>query len=88
MHFSKAINKLWQQNLISNVEIYFTKLIGKNLYVEISITERPRLSNFKFVGVKKGEADDLVLQNGIGKRKSGYRKHEAHGRRKYQEILC
>lgn len=65
--FSKAINNLWKQNLISNVEVYFTKLIGKNLYVEISITERPRLSNFKFVGVKKSEADDLVAKTGLVK---------------------
>lgn len=65
--FSKAINNLWKQNLISNVEIYFTRLIGKNLYVEISITERPRLSNFKFVGVKKGEADELLTKTGLVK---------------------
>lgn len=65
--FSKAINNLWKQNLISNVEVYFTKLIEKNLYVEISITERPRLSNFKFVGVKKSEADDLVAKTGLVK---------------------
>ena len=65
--FSKAINNLWKQNLISNVEIYFTRLIGKNLYVEISITERPRLSNFKFVGVKKTEADDLNTKVGLVK---------------------
>ena len=65
--FSKAINNLWKQNLISNVEIYFTSLIGKNLYVEINITERPRLSNFKFVGVKKSEADDLIKKTGLVK---------------------
>ena len=65
--FSKAINNLWKQNLISNVEIYFTRLIGKNLYVEISITERPRLSNYKFVGVKKTEAEDLVAKTGLVK---------------------
>jgi outer membrane protein insertion porin family len=65
--FSKAINNLWKQNLISNVEIYFTSLIGKNLYVEINITERPRVSNFKFVGVKKSEADDLIKKTGLVK---------------------
>lgn len=65
--FSKAINNLWKQNLISNVEIFFTGLIGKNIYVEISITERPRLSNYKFVGVKKAEADDLVAKTGLVK---------------------
>src|ERR1035437_2287887 len=65
--FSKAINNLWKQNLISNVEIYFTSLIGKNLYVEINITERSRVSNFKFVGVKKSEADDLIKKTGLVK---------------------
>ncbi len=65
--FSKAINNLWKQNLISNVEIYFTRLVGKNLSVEISITERPRLSNFKFIGVKKSEVDDLTAKMGLVK---------------------
>jgi outer membrane protein insertion porin family len=49
-NFSRAIANLWKQNLISNVEIYFDKLVGNNLYIEISITERPRLTNFKYKG--------------------------------------
>jgi outer membrane protein insertion porin family len=58
--FGKAIAKLWRQNLISNVEISFTKLEGTNLYVQFEITERPRLAGFKFQGVKKkSERDDL-----------------------------
>ena len=47
--FGKAISKLWKQNLISAVDIYFTKLEGKNLFIEIAVTERPRLSDFKLV---------------------------------------
>ena len=65
--FSKAINNLWKQNLISNVEIYFTKLVDKNLSVEIGITERPRVSSFKFKGVKKSESDDLIGKTGLVK---------------------
>ena len=57
--FGKAIAKLWKQSLISNIEISFTKLVDRNLYVHFEITERPRLAAFKFVGVKKGERDDL-----------------------------
>src|SRR5690242_12507650 len=37
--FSKAISKLWRQNLISNVTIYLTKVIGQNLSIEIAVTE-------------------------------------------------
>lgn len=57
--FSKAIAKLWRQNLISNIEISFTKLEDRNLFVQFEITERPRLANFKFEGIRKGERDDL-----------------------------
>jgi outer membrane protein insertion porin family len=57
--FGKAIAKLWRQSLISKVDIYFTKLVERDLYIHIEITERPRLAAFRFEGVKKGERDDL-----------------------------
>ena len=65
--FSKAITKLWKQNLIADVEVYFTNLIGNNLYIELAIKERPRLADFKFTGVKKGEKDDLDAKIGLSK---------------------
>lgn len=57
--FAKAIAKLWKQSLISKVEIYFTKLDGRDLYVHFELVERPRLGALKFEGIKKGEKDDL-----------------------------
>jgi outer membrane protein insertion porin family len=57
--FGKAIAKLWRQSLISDIEISFTKLEGRDLYIEFALTERPRLATFKFEGIKKGERDDL-----------------------------
>jgi len=65
--FSKAITKLWKQNLIADVEVYFTNLIGNDLYVELAIVERPRLADFKFIGVSKGEKDDLDTKSGLFK---------------------
>jgi outer membrane protein insertion porin family len=65
--FGKAISKLWKQSLVSNVEIYFTKLVGTDLFIEMNITERPRLFDFKFVGIKKGERDDLSGKIGFSK---------------------
>ena len=65
--FSKAIAKLWKQSLISNIEISFTKLVDRNLYVHFEITERPRLAEFKFIGIKKGEKDDLEGKIGLVK---------------------
>jgi len=66
-NFARAINNLWKQNLVSNVEIYLTQLSGKNLSVEINITDRPTLSNFKFKGISKSEADELTPKLGLAK---------------------
>ncbi len=65
--FSKAIAKLWKQSLVSNVQINLTRLEGADIYVEIELTERPRLLDFKFVGIKKGEQDDLATKTGLAK---------------------
>ncbi len=64
-NFSKAITKLWGQNYFSNVEIYITKLEGKNIEIEIAVTERPRLSKFFFKGIRKGEGEDLSGKTGL-----------------------
>jgi outer membrane protein insertion porin family len=64
-NFSKAINKLWAQNYFSDVEIYITKLEGTNIYLEINVTERPRLSNYILKGVNKSESDDLGPKTGL-----------------------
>jgi len=58
--FANAITNLWKQNLVSDVEIYLTQLVGDDLSIEIHITDRPVLSNFKFKGISKTEADDIT----------------------------
>src|SRR5215204_2266196 len=57
--FSKAITNLWRQKLFSNIQIYITAVRDNTIDIEINVQERPKLSNFKFVGVKKTEADEL-----------------------------
>ncbi len=63
--FAKAINKLWGQNFFSNVEIFVTRVAGKEIDIEIAVTERPRLSNFYFKGIPKGQQDDLRGKTGL-----------------------
>ena len=65
--FSKAINKLWKQNLVVDVEVFLTRVEGNDLFIEMVITERPRLSDFKFTGIKKSEKDDLETKVGLSK---------------------
>ena len=64
-HFSKAINALWKQNLFSNIEIYYTKLEGTTLHIEINVTEMPRLSNYLFRGIRKTESEELQAKTGL-----------------------
>lgn len=66
-NFAKAIQKLWSQNYFSDVEIYITRLTGDKIDIEIAVQERPRLSNFKFEGIKKGETEDLTKKTGLVK---------------------
>jgi outer membrane protein insertion porin family len=63
--FGKAISNLWKQSLISDIQIYITRLVDKEIFLELAITERPRLADFKFVGPKKGERDDLEGKVGL-----------------------
>ena len=57
---SDAIKALWKQGLFENVKVYQEKVIGKDVFLRIDITERPRLSKFSFRGkVRKNEADEI-----------------------------
>ena len=56
---TKAIKKLWKHGLFGDIEITATKIIGTKIFLNIALTERPRLSKFSFAGVSKSEADDL-----------------------------
>jgi len=65
--FAKSIQNLWRQKLFSNVQIFITKIEGDKIWIEISVAERPRLGNFKFVGIKKSEAEELQGKIGLTK---------------------
>ncbi|HMT28630.1 MAG TPA: POTRA domain-containing protein, partial [Bacteroidia bacterium] len=57
--FSKAIENLWKQGLLSDVKIVATKIQDNKIFLELKLQERPRLSRFSFEGVTKSEADKL-----------------------------
>jgi outer membrane protein insertion porin family len=65
--FAKSIQNLWRQKLFSNVQVYITKVEGDRIWIELNVAERPRLGNFKFVGIKKTEAEELQGKVGLVK---------------------
>jgi outer membrane protein insertion porin family len=65
--FAKAITNLWRQRFFSNVQVFVTKVEGDKVWVEISVQERPRLGNYKFVGLKKTEEEDIQAKINLAK---------------------
>ncbi len=57
---TNAIKKLWQQGLFSDVKITATKISGNNIWLEIYLTERPRLGDVNYSGISKSEKDDIM----------------------------
>ncbi|MGB0838607.1 MAG: BamA/OMP85 family outer membrane protein, partial [Chitinophagales bacterium] len=55
----KAIKALWRQNLFSDVKIVASKMIEEVIFLEFQLTERARLSKYRFKGLRKTEEDEL-----------------------------
>lgn len=56
---SNAIKNLWKQQLFSNIKINLAEIREDKVFLNIALQERERLSRFKFVNVKKSEAETL-----------------------------
>lgn len=59
---SKPIRKLWEQGLFSDVKFSATKVEGDNIFLDLSLQERPRISSIIYKGIRKSESDDLKDQ--------------------------
>jgi outer membrane protein insertion porin family len=81
-----AIRKLYEQGLFDDVKVYMTRIQDNQVFLDIRLVERPRMSKFSFSGVRKGEADDLrdkiklvagdvVTENLLVRTKTIIRKH-------------
>ena len=56
---TNAVKRYWKHGLFSNVSITIEKVVGDQAYLNIALTQRPRLSKLNFNGVKKSEQEDL-----------------------------
>ena len=54
-----AVKRYWKHGLFSNVSITVEKVVDDKAYLNIALTQRPRLSKLNFYGVKKSEQEDL-----------------------------
>ena len=56
---TKASKILWQQGLFSNVQIKVKSIQSNTIFLTLFLEERPRLSKFKFNGLKRSEIDAI-----------------------------
>jgi outer membrane protein insertion porin family len=56
---SNSIKKLWKLNLYNDVNFFIDKIEGDSISLELNINELPKLKDIKFVGIKKGKAEEL-----------------------------
>ncbi|MBH83877.1 MAG: outer membrane protein assembly factor BamA [Flavobacteriales bacterium] len=56
---TKATKILWQQGLFSNVQIKVKSIQSNVIFLTLLLEERPRLSKFRFNGLKRSEIDAI-----------------------------
>lgn len=56
---TKAIKNLWRQKLFDDVGIYITEVKGNIIFLEIRLTELPKLSKYGIRGLKKSKQNSL-----------------------------
>ncbi|TMU51025.1 BamA/OMP85 family outer membrane protein [Flagellimonas algicola] len=66
---SAVIKKLWSLELFSDVNFYYTKIEGNQIFLELNILERPTLSNVTVYGVKKRKVEDIINDTDLKKGK-------------------
>ncbi|MCL2072487.1 MAG: outer membrane protein assembly factor BamA [Marinilabiliaceae bacterium] len=57
---TNAIKKYWDFGLFSDVKIAITKIEGRQVWLDIYLQERPRLSEINFTGLKKSERETIL----------------------------
>jgi outer membrane protein insertion porin family len=54
-----AIRNLWTQELFDDIRLSATKIVGKQIYLNIHVSELPRLRKYRFTGINKTDADNI-----------------------------
>ena len=56
---TEALKNLWRQRLFDDIGIYVTEVRGNTAFLEIRLTELPKLSKYGIRGLKKSERSSL-----------------------------
>ena len=65
--FTKAIKRYWKNGLFSNVSIRVDSIVNDSAHIHIQLTQRPRISQVNYYGLKKSERDEMKDKLGLVK---------------------
>jgi len=66
---SSAIKKLWKLGLFNEIDTYINRIDGDSIFIDMHISELPKLSEVKIQGVKKSKTEGLIKDNSLTKGK-------------------
>ncbi|MFO7723228.1 MAG: outer membrane protein assembly factor BamA, partial [Bacteroidales bacterium] len=59
LQITNAIRRLWGQGLFEEISITAPRIQGNIIFLDIYLSEKPKLSKFSFKGLKKGDVDKI-----------------------------
>ncbi|WP_300727284.1 outer membrane protein assembly factor BamA [uncultured Bacteroides sp.] len=62
-----AVKRYWRHGLFSSVKITAEKIVGNKIYLKIALTQRPRITDIRYHGIKKSDREDLQAKLGLVK---------------------
>ncbi len=64
---TNALKRFWKQGLFSDVKILQTRVEGDSVWLELRLTDRPRVADIRYIGMKKSEQEDIEKKIGFVK---------------------
>lgn len=62
---TNAVNRYMQYGYFSNARVVVTKYVGNYVWLEIQLTENPRVGSVTYTGIGKGDRDELEKRIGL-----------------------
>ena len=64
---SNVVKRFWKQGLFKDVKVEIAAIKGREIWLNIHLDQRPKISEINFIGVKKKEKEELLKGMGISK---------------------
>lgn len=62
---TNAVNRYMQYGYFSNAKIVVTKYVGNYVWLEIQLTENPKVGSVTYTGIKNGDKEELEKRIGL-----------------------